>query len=348
MRAFLFFLSFCAFSLPARAAELTASIVPKSDFAIRGLKLLSDPVAVERMDDGRVQATVELAWSKKDWLLSSPDGVKIQTSEARKGSEEITQTFKALVPLTQKKTSFTLIAISPLGETERQTLELTDLSGLTENIPAGKAATGDLAPITKRWTITPSVGLAYLYFTQTSKADFSELAFSAALQADFTIWKFLGVGARVWLAAPALSSSVFGINAMLLSSDAWFGSKLPFIPQPWELEASLGFSHRTSYVTAAAFGYSDLFGPRVEIGGGRQFTKVGGVLHASFFWIPLTDGNQSFSYLNRELGLRASWKQVLTRRIALAFTLEYNRLAFRDTDTQLVDNVTTFNAGILF
>ncbi len=251
MKKINFILITLLFSQSSFAYELKAKLViPESNEKITNLQWVSEEPLVKTIEvENKTKISVILKgnYANEDWNL-------IRDAEPTTLSEK--GEFTMEIPVTKKITPIELTAIGPLGEVERQIVQVQVMTIGIEKEEINSDFPSQVA-------IVPALQFSSIAYTETGVSDYSEIAVTGKIQYLRSVFsKRWDVGASVFFTLFPLSRTP-SITARFLGVNARFGYILPWLQEPWKLSLLGGVYYVTSFVTSSQFGFKNMMGPQI-------------------------------------------------------------------------------------
>ena len=228
-----------------------------------------------------------------------PDRVLvIQDAEIK--IDRSTRRFSISVPLTRQVTSFQLQAIDIFGRLEAETFVIK--TAAWEDVVRGARARANQEPL----RFGMGVGVSSLAYQQDRVANYSELALTGKLSAQYRLAPEWDVMLSGYFTALPLSSSRNDTSVRFLGLNLRAGYSLPFVQAPWRLSILGGGYFATMFVSNELFGYQGVMGPQIYPSIQRELSS-GSILTAYAKYSPVSQGGSLIDLKSREWAIGAGW-----------------------------------------
>lgn len=171
--------------------------------------------------------------------------------------------FTMEIPLESDETEFSLIAISPQGDTQVQGVEILYPNWDDLFVEHEKPSAEVIYTNSRQFSISPEVGLTSISYQQSNVVNYSGFAVTGKLLSDFSlsdVWKLEG---EIYYTLFPVMSNTPGMNIQFLGTSLGLGYELPKFSPNWSLTIMTGFYYTTSFTSSADFGFGDISGPQL-------------------------------------------------------------------------------------
>lgn len=251
------------------------------------------------------KVTLRGSYSRKDWTLLW-NSMPVELSE--KGD------FEFAFPISGEMNEGKLVAIGPMGKTEKVKLKV--------RFPSWEdflARAGASPP--KRIFITPGLGLSLISYSETGIAPFSQIAITGKISYAHLVlpprWDF---AANAYMTLLPVSSSQ-EISARFFGASMRIGYVLPSVKAPWRVSLLAGAYYATTFVQGDGFGYKNVSGPQIFPTVRRELPGGDSVL-AYFKFSPISAGFSFLQLSNHELAAGLIYSRPLPDGRTASITLD--------------------------
>jgi hypothetical protein len=208
--------------------------------------------------------------------------------------------FQLAIPIQFPHQKIELIAISPRGVVEKESLIVEASSW------AAIQGQTELMHKERRFKFTPSLGVTSFSYTDPRVDDYSATALTIKASGSYIFlpprWDF---SFSSYVTAYLLSHSepdlahFFGLNFRV-------GYLLPWLSEPWRLVISGGVYYTTMFVSTDRFGFENLAGPQLYPTLRRTLSR-GDQISVYAKYSPVSSGSEGFSFSSREVAFGAGY-----------------------------------------
>ncbi|MGZ3707383.1 MAG: hypothetical protein ACXWP5_02035 [Bdellovibrionota bacterium] len=336
---------------PSASAEgsETARLVRNPDLKkhITSVKFKSEILKVEALPkkdsnnplEKEFTATIEGQYQRFQWNLLK--GVTPVPSTDKEGS------FRIEIPITERETSFELLAVSPLGEIEKEKFTI-QFPAYADYLAALK---NPAVPVPKLIGFNFGVGLSYIVYTDTRPgSNQNELGITPKISYSHTLGlPWLEAGANVFITALPFAETQ-PVDVRFLGANARIGFILPKPNDPWKISLSAGYYFTTMFVNPANFGFVNMQGPQLYPAF-RYLFKTGATLGWYAKYSPVVGNGGFLNLLNAEVAGGISyahlmkWKHYINVGVDVAYL---NLINVQNAGVNITALSTTASVGYSF
>jgi len=177
----------------------------------------------------------------------------------------------------------------------------------------------------KRLFLIPGLGVSSIQTVQTGKPDYSTLAVTAKISANYRIvprkWD---IGLSAFGTAFQISKSS-DVSARYLGVNTRLGYLFPALTTDLFLSLYAGYYFTTTFVTNDFFGYKNLGGPQIYPAI-RKVLSNGHVVSGYFKFSPVSSSFSLLTLSNREIAGGVAYSVILPNQHSLAGTFDYSNI----------------------
>ncbi len=257
--------------------------------------------------DTRVFAFLRGKYPNLDWSF---------TWNGRKIKREDDGKFMMRLPLSDTKTSFRFIAISPRGIIERETVVI--------YAPKFEKLARKPKIRYKRHFFTPGLSATYLQFDHNIRAiyKFSEVALTAKLGYRY-LWLPPNWDVGISGFVTALPLSTTGPESIrFIGFNFRVGYVLPFVTSPWRVSIFAGTYYNTMAFHSGRFGYKNANGPQIYPTIERELNS-GSSIFVYFKFSPVSNRFDFLDLESREIAGGGGYRFSLPNQDTIGVALDY-------------------------
>ncbi len=232
--------------------------------------------------------------------------------------------FQFPVSYEAKITPIEVMAIGPLGETEKEKLDLFYPDWDACKLQTERTQISNNASHATH--LSTGLGMTTLSYSQTNKADFSMAALTAKISFQkplkFENWD---IGITTFATALPISNNQSDISVYFFGFNFRVGYVPKLIQNPWTLSLMLGGYYTTMIVSPNRFGYTNVYGPQFFPALSRLINTQNRI-SAYLKFSPVTDGTSILSLSTREVGAGLNWSHVFENNHTFSITLDFAEL----------------------
>lgn len=265
-------------------------------------------------------------FADNDWTL---------VSEAAPIPRQPDNTFEHWHTLESPSSIVEILAISPLGEVERETYVAQISRWPVETVAPPKA-------FRRKWTLTPNIGVSILSFSETGMSDVNQKALTAKFNVAYTLTPLWDTGVSGYFTLMPISSSPSG-TARFLGINLRTGYAIPSIEDPWRVAISAGFYYTSMFVSTDLFGFRNMMGPQL-FPSIRRTLKNGNNISGYLKFSPISNNATSISFSSSELALGGAYTIVQRNFHPLSITLDIAKLSLQIETVKMLS--TSYSLGV--
>ncbi|MEK6579955.1 MAG: hypothetical protein AABZ55_12065 [Bdellovibrionota bacterium] len=246
--------------------------------------------------------------------------------------------FLLKIPVKGENSSVDFLSVSPFGTLKREKLGVS-FPGWNAFLAKRKSP----ALGTRRFFVTPSLGLTLINYTQTGLTPFSETALTGKVSALYYLAPRWDIGLASFFTLIPVTSTVPENKIRFLGVNGRIGYVVPWVKSPWRLSLMTGVYFTTTFVPGSTFGFENMTGPQLF----PVLTRVWNNGRSSTFYFKFSPVTAQFTPLalsNREIAGGGSYGFRLKNGHAMSIAMDVSSIQLTLENTQI--KATTFSLGV--
>lgn len=314
---------FLASAQMAFAESVVLSTIGKSK--INGL--------VWNKDEFQLQVTQKQNFAVLSGVLNKPkwsliyQKIKIPLNQAGK--------FLVRMPIPRSPAQFSLDAVDPFGNIERETFKVEFEKTASE------------PEIRKSYAVSMGVGYSSLKFEQTNLATLTESVITPKAAFIYFLDKQWDIALSGYYSASVLSSSSAASQAQFLGINGRLGFYPSLGKSPFRLGLLMGFYYTTMMIKGDDFGFRNLSGPQL-FPTLRYSISPKHAIATYFKFSPVSDNMALLSLSNNEIAFGLSYSFYMRNSKNISLSVDVATLTLQAATSTIKSSSTTFGLGFGF